>query len=82
MKRSKTKKTLPKEMLADVQQIRKAVKTLRRKNVVDDLIRRGVAPEAIDRTIKDVEVAADVMTNRAKARLAHRQRAKLKIVKS
>jgi hypothetical protein len=82
MMRSKTKKTLPKEMLADVKQIRKAVKTLRRQKIIDNLIRRGVAPDAIERTIKDVEVAAEVMTNTANARLAHRKRAKLKIVKS
>ncbi len=82
MKRSKTKKTMPKETLAVVKQIRKAVKTLRTKKVVDNLNQRGVAPDAIERVIKDVEVAADVMTERAKARLAHRKRAKLKIVKS
>jgi hypothetical protein len=82
MKRSKTKKTMPKETLAVVKQIRKAVKTLRTKKVVDNLIRRGVAPDAIERVIQDVEVAAEVMTDRAKARLAHRKRAKLKIVKS
>ena len=69
-------------MLAVVKQIRKAVKTLRTKKVVDNLIRRGVAPDAIERVIQDVEVAAEVMTDRAKARLAHRKRAKLKIVKS
>jgi len=82
MKRSKTKKTMPKETLAVVKQIRKAVKTLRTKKVTDNLIRRGVAPDAIERVIQDVEVAAEVMTDRAKARLAHRKRAKLKIVKS
>ena len=73
---------MPKETLAVVKQIRKAVKTLRRKNVIDKLIRRGVAPDAIDRVIKDVEVAAEVMTNNAKSPIAHRKRAKLKIVKS
>jgi len=82
MKQSKTKKTTPQETLAVVRQIRKAVKTLRRKNVVADLVRRGVASEAIERVIQDVEVAAEVMTDRAKARLAHRKRAKLRIVKS
>jgi hypothetical protein len=82
MNRSKNKKTPPKEMLADVKQIRKAVKTLRTKNVIDGLIRRGIAPDRIEQTIKDVEVAADVMTNNAKSRIAHRKRAKLKIVKS
>ena len=75
-------KNSPKDMLADAKQIRKAVKSLRSKNVIDDLIRRGIAPDRIERTIKDVEVAADVMTNRAKSRIAHRKRAKLKIVKS
>jgi len=50
--------------------------------VVDNLNQRGVAPDAIERVIQDVEVAAEVMTDRAKARLAHRKRAKLKIVKS
>jgi hypothetical protein len=82
MKRWKNKKTPPKEMLADVKQIRKAVKTLRTKSVIDDLIRRGITPDRIERTIKDVEVAADVMTNKAKSRIAHRKRAKLKVVKS
>jgi len=76
MKRWKNKKTPPKEMLADVKQIRKAVKTLRTKSVIDDLIRRGITPDRIERTIKDVEVAADVMTNKAKSRIAHRKRAK------
>jgi hypothetical protein len=75
-------KNSPKDMLADAKQIRKAVKSLRSKSVIDDLIRRGIAPDRIERTIKDVEVAADVMTNRAKSRIAHRKRAKLKIVKS
>ena len=75
-------KNSPKDMLADAKQIRKAVKSLRSKSVINDLIRRGIAPDRIERTIKDVEVAADVMTNRAKLRIAHRKRAKLKIVKS
>ena len=52
------------------------------KSVIDNLIRRGIAPDRLDRTIKDVEVAADVMTNKAKSRIAHRKRAKLKVVKS
>jgi len=55
---------------------------LRTKSVIDELIRRGIAPDRIERTIKDVEVAADVMTNKAKSRIAHRKRAKLKVVKS
>jgi hypothetical protein len=57
-------------------------KTLQTKSVIDELIRRGIAPDRIERTIKDVEVAADVMTNKAKSRIAHRKRAKLKVVKS
>ena len=69
-------------MLAAAKQIRKAVKSLRSKSVIDDLIRRGIAPDRIERTLKDAEVAADVITNRAKSRIAHRKRAKLKIVKS
>ena len=69
---------MPKETLAVVKQIRKAVKTLRTKKVVDNLNQRGVAPDAIERVIKDVEVAAEVMTNSAKARLAHRKRQNLK----
>jgi len=82
MKRSETRKTPPQEMLAVVKQIKKAVKILRTKRVVDDLIRRGIAPDRIERTINDVEVAADVMTNKAKSRIAHRKRAKLKVVRS
>jgi sugar-specific transcriptional regulator TrmB len=72
----------PKDMLADAKQIRKAVKSLRAKSAIDNLIRRGIALDRIERTIKDVEVAADAMTNKAKSRIAHRKRAKLKIVKS
>ena len=82
MKRSKTKKTPAQEMLAVVKQIRKRLKPCGQRALWDDLIRRGIAPDRIERTIKDVEVAADVMTNRAKSRIAHRKRAKLKIVKS
>ena len=37
-------------MLAVVKQIKKAVKILRTKRVVDDLIRRGIAPNRIERT--------------------------------
>lgn len=73
---------IPNDMLADVRQIRKAVKSLRRKNVFDSLIRRGIAPDRIERTIRDAEVAADVIANEARARIAHRKRAKLKVVKS
>jgi hypothetical protein len=73
---------IPNDMLADVRQIRKAVKSLRRKNVFDSLIRRGIAPDRIERTIRDAEVAADVIANKARARIAHRKRAKLRVVKS
>ena len=73
---------IPKDMLADAREIRKAVKSLRRKNVIDSLIRRGIAPDRIERTIRDAEVAADVITTKARSRIAHRKRAKLKIVKS
>jgi len=76
------KTSQPDEMLADAREIKKAVKSLRTKDAIDNLIRRGVAPDTIERVIKDVEVAADVITNKAKARIAHRKRAKLKIVKS
>ena len=69
-------------MLADAKQIRKAVKSLRRKNVIDSLIRRGIAPDRIEQTIRDAEVAADVIADKALARIAHRKRAKLRLVKS
>ena len=75
-------KNSPKDMLADAKQIRKAVKSLRAKSVIDDLIRRGIAPDRIERTINDAEVAADLVTNKATSRIAHRKLAKLKIVKS
>jgi len=48
--KSETRKTPPQEMLAVVKQIKKAVKILRTKRVVDDLIRRGIAPNRIERT--------------------------------
>ena len=73
---------IPKDMLADAREIRKAVKSLRRKNVIDGLIRRGIAPDRIERTIGDSEVAADVIATNARSRIAHRKRAKLRIVKS
>jgi hypothetical protein len=73
---------IPKDMLAEAREIRKAVKSLRRKKVIDRLIRRGIAPDRIEGTIRDAEVAADVIANKAKARIAHRKRAKLRIVKS
>lgn len=69
-------------MLADARQIRKAAKSLRRKTVMDRLIQRGIAPDRIDRTISDAEVAADAIADKARARIAHRKRAKLRIVKS
>lgn len=72
----------PKDMLADASEIRKAVKSLRKKPVIDGLIRRGIAPERIEEIIRDAEVAADMMAAKAMARIAHRKRAKLKIVKS
>jgi hypothetical protein len=74
-------KNIPKDMLADARQIRKAVKSLRRKKVIDNLIRRGIAPDSIDRTIRDAEAAAKVIADKARARIAHRKRAKLRIVK-
>jgi hypothetical protein len=73
---------IPKDMLADARQIRKAIKSLRTKNVIDSLIRRGIAPDRIERTIRDAEVAADVITTKARSRIAHRKRAKLRVVKS
>ena len=73
---------IPNDMLADARQIRKAVKSLRRKNVIDSLIRRGIAPDRIERTIRDAEEAADVITTKARSRIAHRKRAKLRVVKS
>jgi hypothetical protein len=73
---------IPEDMLADARQIKKAVKSLRRKTVIDNLIRRGLAPERIERTIRDAEEAADVIATKARSRIAHRRRAKLRIVKS
>jgi hypothetical protein len=73
---------IPNDMLADARHIRKAVKSLRRKNVIDNLIRRGIAPDRIERTIRDAEAAADQITTKARSRIAHRKRAKLRIVKS
>lgn len=72
---------IPKEMLADARQIKKAVKSLRRKNVIDSLIRRGIAADRIERTIRDAEVAADVIATKARSRIAHRKRANLRVVK-
>ena len=73
---------IPKDMLVEARQIRKVVKSLRRKNVIDGLIRRGIAPDRIERTIRDAEVAADVIATKARARIAHRKRANLRVVKS
>jgi len=73
---------IPNDMLADARQIRKAVKSLRRKNVIDNLIRRGIAPDRIEQTIKNAEVAAEKIATKARSRIAHRKRAKLRIVKS
>ena len=73
---------LPEDMLADASEIKKAVKSLRRKDIIDALIRRGVAPDRIERTIKDAEMAAEMIATKARARIAHRERAKLRIVKA
>ena len=73
---------IPEDMLADARQIRKAVKSLRRKKVIDSLIRRGIAPDRIERTIKNAEVAAEMIATKARSRIVHRKRAKLRIVKS
>ena len=69
-------------MLAEARQIWKAIKSLRRKHVIDGLIRRGIAPDRIEQTIRDAEVAANVISTQAKSRIAHRKRAKLRLVKS
>ena len=69
-------------MLAEARQIRKAAKSMRRKTVIDSLIRRGIAPDRIERTIRDAEAAADTIADKARARIEHRKRAKLRIVKS
>jgi len=74
-------KTIPQEMLADVREIRKAIKSLRSKDAIENLLRRGIARDRIERTITDAEAAAEAIADRAKSRLAHRKRAKLKIVK-
>ena len=72
---------IPKDMLTEARQIWKAIKSLRRNHVIDNLIRRGVAPDRIEQTIRDAEVAAKVITTKAKSRIAHRKRAKLTVVK-
>jgi hypothetical protein len=73
---------IPEDMLAEARQIRKAAKSLRRKTVIDALILRGIAPDRIEQTIREAEVAANAIADKAKARIAHRKRAKLRIVKS
>jgi hypothetical protein len=73
---------LPKDMLADASQIMKAIKSLRRKDVMDGLIDRGIAPDRIEQTIRDAELAAKIIASRAMSRITHRKRAKLRIVKS
>lgn len=73
---------IPKEMPADAREIKKAIKSLRRKTVIDSLIRRGIAPDRIEQTLRDAEVAAEVITTEARSRIAYRKRAKLRVVKS
>lgn len=73
---------IPEEILAEAKRIKKVAKSPRRKTVIDGLIGRGVAPERIEQTIRDAEAAAEAIAQKAKARIAHRKRAKLKIVKS
>ena len=73
---------IPKDMLADARQIKKAARSLRRKNIIESLIRRGIAPDRIEQTIRDAEVAANVISTKARSRIAHRKRAKLRLVKS
>jgi hypothetical protein len=73
---------IPKDMLADARKIKKAARSLRRKNVIDSLIRRGIAPDRIEQTIKNAEVAAEMIATKARSRIVHRKRAKLRIVKS
>ena len=72
----------PEDMLADASEINKAIKSLRRKHVIEKLIRRGIAPERIKGIIRDAEMAAEMIARKAMARIAHRKRAKLRIVKS
>ena len=52
------------DMLADVNKLESG-QILRTKSVMDNLIRRGIAPNRIERTINDAEVAADLVTNKA-----------------
>jgi hypothetical protein len=73
---------IPRDTLADARQIRKAARSLRRKNIIDSLIRRGIAPDRIEQTIKNAELAAEKIATKARSRIAHQKRAKLRIVKS
>jgi len=75
-------RNIPNGMLAEARQIWKAIKSLRRKHVMASLIRRGIAPDRIEQTIRDAEVAANVISTKARSRIAHRKRAKLRLVKS
>ena len=59
-------------MLAYARQIRKAARSLRRKNIIDSLIGRGIAPDRIEQTIKNAEVAAEKIATKARSRIAHR----------
>jgi predicted transcriptional regulator len=47
--------------------IRKAARSLRRKNIIDSLIRRGIAPDRIEQTIKNAEVAAEKIATKARS---------------
>jgi len=73
---------LPEDMLAEASAIRNAIKSLRTTQVIEKLIRRGIARERIEAIIKNAEVAAETIAAKAMARIAHRKRAKLRIVKS
>ena len=73
---------IPLDLLAEARQIRQAIKSLRRQTVIDSLIRRGISPDRIELTIREAEAAAKAMADKARARIAHRKLAKLKIVKS
>jgi hypothetical protein len=74
--------TNPEDMLADASEIKKAIKSLRKKHHIEGLIRCGIAPERIEGIISDAEAAAELIAAKAMARIAHRKRAKLRMVKS
>jgi collagenase-like PrtC family protease len=74
--------TNPEDMLADASEIKMAIKSLRKKHHIESLIRRGIAPERIEGIIRDAEAAAEMIAAKAMARIAHRKRAKLRMVKS